>query len=282
MQPIYIIAEIGINHNGDLDIARKLIAGAKEGGCDAVKFQKRTVEKVYTKEDLDKPRESPWGTTQREQKMGLEFTQADYDEIDRYCRELDIDWFASAWDPDSQIFLRQYDLKHNKIASALLTNMDVLKLVAEEKKHTFVSTGMSTLDEIDAAVKVFKDAGCPFELMHTNSTYPSPKDKVNLRTIDTLRDRYGVDVGYSGHEQGRVVALAAAAMGVTSIERHVTLDRAMYGSDQAASLTLREMELLVSDIRTIERAMGDGVKRITDEEMAIRMKLVGSAPKGAA
>ena len=282
MQPIYIIAEIGINHNGDLDIARKLIAGAKEGGCDAVKFQKRTVEKVYTKEDLDKPRESPWGTTQREQKMGLEFTQADYDEIDRYCRELDIDWFASAWDPDSQIFLRQYDLKHNKIASALLTNMDVLKLVAEEKKHTFVSTGMSTLDEIDAAVKVFKDAGCPFELMHTNSTYPSPKDKVNLRTIDTLRDRYHVDVGYSGHEQGRVVALAAAAMGVTSIERHVTLDRAMYGSDQAASLTLREMELLVSDIRTIERAMGDGVKRITDEEMAIRMKLVGSAPKGAA
>lgn len=280
MRPIYVIAEIGINHNGDLDIARSLIKGAKEAGCNAVKFQKRTVEKVYTKEDLDKPRESPWGTTQRQQKMGLEFTKDGYDQIDAYCREIGIDWFASAWDPDSQIFLRQYALKYNKVASALLTSLDVVRLVAEEGRHTFVSTGMSTLEEIDAAVAIFREANCPFELMHTNSTYPSPKDQINLRVMNSLRDRYGVDIGYSGHEQGRVVALAAAAMGATSIERHVTLDRAMYGSDQAASLTLREMELLVTDIRTIERAMGDGQKTITDAEMAVRMKLVGRMPEG--
>lgn len=269
----FIIAEIGINHNGDLDIAKKLIDGAIFAGCDAVKFQKRTVEKVYSKEELDKPRESPWGTTNREQKLGLEFGKKEYDEIDRYCREKGIYWFASAWDLDSQMFLRQYDLKYNKIASAMLTYRELLELVAEEKKYTFISTGMSTMDEIEKAVDIFKKANCPFELMHTNSTYPMKDEDANLRVIPVLRERFGCKVGYSGHEVGLITTIAAVALGATSVERHITLDRAMYGSDQAASVEVMGFYRIVNYIRTVEVALGDGQKKITPKENEIKGKL---------
>ncbi len=275
MEKTFIIAEIGINHNGSLDIAKSLIDSAVNCGCDAVKFQKRTVEKVYSKEELDKYRESPWGTTNREQKMGLEFGKKEYDIIDEYCEKRGIEWFASAWDTDSQLFLRQYDLKYNKIASALLTNMDLLKMVAEEKKYTFISTGMSSMEEIDDAVKVFNKAHCPYELVHCNSTYPMKNEDANLKMIDTLREKYQCKVGYSGHETGRIVSFAAAVMGASSIERHITLDRTMYGSDQAASLEVSEMEKLVKDIRALPEIMGTGVKTLSEAELKVRKKLRG-------
>ncbi len=270
---IFIIAEIGINHNGDLDIAKKLIDGAVFSGCDAVKFQKRTVEKVYSKEELDKPRESPWGTTNRDQKMGLEFGKKEYDEINRYAKEKGIVWFASAWDEDSQKFLRQYDLKYNKIASALLTHYEFLKMVAHEKKYTYISTGMSTLEEIDAAVNIFRKAECPFELMHCNACYPMKDEDANLKVMDVLRKKFNCKVGYSGHEVGLVVACAAAALGATSIERHITLDHAMYGSDQAASIEVMGFYKLSRYIRSIEKALGDGIKVVTEEEKKIKAKL---------
>ena len=273
---IFIIAEIGLNHNGDIDLAKNLITRAKNAGCDAVKFQKRTIEKVYTKEFLDSPRESPWGTTQREQKMGLEFSWAQYEEIDAYCREVDIIWFASAWDIEAQKFLQQFDLKYNKIASAMNADDEFLHEVAGEGKYTFISAGMSTYEEIDNAVKIFRNHNCEFELMHCNSTYPMPKKDANLRMIHTLQERYGCKVGYSGHETGRVVSLAAAVLGATSIERHITLDRAMYGSDQAASLEVAELERLVKDIRAVKTILGDGEKRITGDEMEVRKKLKGA------
>lgn len=270
---VFIIAEVGINHNGDLAIAKKLIDGASFCGVDAVKFQKRTIDKVYTKETLDGPRESPWGTTQRDQKMGLEFGLNEYREIDRYCRDKGLAWFASAWDLEAQKFLRQFDCKYNKLASAQIVNLPLAKMIAEERKHTFISTGMSTLDEIDRVVDMFRKADCSFELMHCNSTYPMPVDQANLRCIETLRQRYGCKVGYSGHETGLAVSVAAAAMGASSIERHITLDRAMYGSDQAASVEIVGLERLVRDIRAVERAGGDGVKRVTETEAKIREKL---------
>ncbi len=275
MKKTFIIGEIGINHNGDIAIAKELIDWAVKAGADAVKFQKRTVEKVYTKEELDRYRESPWGTTNREQKMGLEFGKEEYDEINRYCREKGIEWFASAWDLDSQDFLAQYDLKYNKIASAMLTNMELLNKVAKEGKYTFVSTGMSSMEEIDAAVDVFRKYGCPFELVHCNSTYPMKNKDANLAMIKTLRDRYGCEVGYSGHETGRIVSFAAAVLGASSIERHITLNVSMYGSDQAASLQVEEFERLVRDIRSIPAFMGTGEKLLTEEEMATRKKLRG-------
>jgi N-acetylneuraminate synthase len=270
---IFIVAEIGINHNGDIAIAKKLIDGAVKCGADAIKFQKRTIDKVYTKEVLDGSRESPWGTTQRAQKEGLEFGFDAYREIDAYCKEKGIEWFASAWDLEAQDFLRQFDLKHNKIASVQITNMALLEMVASEGRHTFISTGMSTLEEVDQAAAVFKKANCPFELMHCCSAYPMPVEDANLRMIQTLRDRYGCDVGYSGHETGLVISAAAAALGATSIERHITLDRAMYGSDQAASVEITGLERLVKMIRATELALGDGKKRITDTEKEVRGKL---------
>ena len=233
---IFITAEIGINNNGDINLAKKLIDAAVMAGCDAVKFQKRTVDKVYTKEYLDGPRESPWGTTQRAQKEGLEFGKAEYDTIDAYCREKGIEWYASAWDVDSQIFLRQYELKYNKIASAMLTNDALLETVAEEGRYTFIATGMSTYEEIDHAVEIFQAHHCPFELLHCNSTYPMQDADANLKLINELRLRYQCAVGYSGHETGTFVSTLAAAMGITSIERHITLDRTMYGSDQKESI----------------------------------------------
>jgi len=270
---IFIIAEIGINHNGDLKIAKDLIKVAKEAGCDAVKFQKRTIDLVYTKELLDSPRESPWGTTQRAQKEGLEFGYDEYKEIDRYCNELGIEWFASAWDLESQKFLRQFNCKYNKVASAMLTYEPLLKEIASEKKHTFVSTGMSDVKIIDRAVQIFKDTACPFELMHCISTYPMEDEDANLNCIKTLRDRYGCNVGYSGHEVGLAVSYAAAALGITSLERHITLDRSMYGSDQAASVEPAGLRMLVGAIRKIEKAMGDGIICVSEKEIPISKKL---------
>jgi len=269
----FIIAEIGINHNGDLDLAKQLVDGAIAAGCDAVKFQKRTLELVYTKEDLDRPRESPWGTTNREQKAGLEFTKVQYDEIDKYCKEKGIEWFASAWDIESQLFLRRYDLKFNKIASALLTHRKLLEVVAEEGKYTFISTGMSTLEQISKAVEIFEAADCPYELMHCNSTYPMQVENANLRVMETLKNDFGCNVGYSGHEPGIIVSCAAAALGASSIERHITLDRSMYGSDQSASLELGGLNRLVGYIRDIEASLGSNEKFVHETEKAIAKKL---------
>jgi N-acetylneuraminate synthase len=270
---IFIIAEIGINHNGDIQIAKKLIDGAIFAGADAVKLQKRTVEKVYSKEELDKPRESPWGNTNRDQKIGLEFDEKEYDEIDKYCREKGIVWFASAWDIDSQHFLRKYKCKYNKIASPMLTNRELLKEVAKEKKHTFIGTGMSTLFEIEKAIDVFKKFDCPFELMHCNSVYPMPEDQANLRIIPTLIEKFKCRVGYSGHEVGLIATCTAVSLGASSVERHITLDRAMYGSDQAASVEIIGFYRLVGYVRTIEKALGDGVKVVTKGEEDIKKKL---------
>jgi N-acetylneuraminate synthase len=270
---IFIIAEVGINHNGDIDIAKKLIDGAVFAGANAVKFQKRTVEKVYSKEELDKYRESPWGTTNRELKLGLEFGKEEYDEIDRYCKEKGIYWMASAWDLDSQQMLKQYDLKYNKIASAMLTYRELVEMVAKEKKHTFISTGMSTMKEIAKVVKIFKDTNCPFELMHCNATYPMKDKDANLKMIPVLRKEFNCKVGYSGHEVGLITTCAAVALGATSIERHITLDRAMYGSDQAASIEVLGFYRLVRYIRTIENTFGDGKKIVTAGEEEVKKKL---------
>lgn len=270
---IFIIAELGINHNGDVEIAKQLIDGAKDAGADAVKFQKRTIDLVYSKEFLDSPRESPWGTTQRAQKEGLEFGLEEYKQIDAYCKEKKIEWFASAWDIESQKFLKQFDCKYNKIASALLVCEPLLKAVAEEKKHTFISTGMSSLEHIDRVVEIFRKANCPFELMHCKSTYPMDDEDANLACIYTLRERYKCNVGYSGHEVGLAVSYAAAAFGITSLERHITLDRSMYGTDQAASVELMGFRMLLGAVRKIEKAIGDGKIGVQSKEVPIAKKL---------
>jgi N-acetylneuraminate synthase len=275
---LFLIAEIGINHNGDIEIAKQLIDVAVNAGADAVKFQKRTLELVYTKEFLDSQRESPWGKTQRDQKKGLEFGSEEYGEIDRYCKKKGIEWFASAWDLESQKFLRQFDLKHNKIASAMIVYEDLLRAVASEKKYTFISTGMSTVKDIDRAVEIFKSAGCPFELMHCVSTYPMDDEDANLGRINSLRARYGCQVGYSGHEVGLAVSYAAAALGITSLERHITLDRAMYGSDQAASIEPAGFTQLAGAVRKIQKAMGNGEIDIHPKEVPIAKKLRAHIP----
>ena len=273
MNSIFIVGEIGINHNGDLDIAKKLIDLSVEAGADAVKFQKRTIDNVYSAATLDAPRESPWGTTQREQKEGLEFGQEEYEEIDSYCKAKGIEWFASAWDLDSQKFLQQFDCKYNKVASAMIVFEDLLKMIASEGRHTFISTGMTTYDDIEKAVGIFNDAGCSYELMHTVSTYPMIDENANLKMIETLRDKYSCDIGYSGHEVGLAVSYAAAAMGISSLERHITLNRAMYGSDQSASIEPNGLKQLVGAVRKIEIAMGDGVKRIIEAEIPVAKNL---------
>ena len=270
---VFIIAEIGINHNGDVDLAKKLIDGAHFAGANAVKFQKRTIVKVYSKEELNMPRESPLGTTNREQKLGLEFGEKEYTEIDEYCKEKDIEWLASAWDMDSQIFLEKYNLNYNKVASAMLTHKELLEKIAEQKKYTFISTGMSTLDQIEKAINIFKKYNCPFELMHTVSTYPMEDKDANLKMIPELMKRFNCKVGYSGHEVGLITSCAAVALGATSIERHITLNRAMYGSDQAASVEIMGFYRLVRYIRTVESALGDGIKIISENEEQIKMKL---------
>ena len=271
---VFITAEIGINHNGDINIAKQLIDIAKECGCEAVKFQKRSVEKVYSKEILDSPRESPWGTTTREQKFGLEFDKEEYDIIDSYCKQKNIEWFASSWDIDSQLFLRNYNLKYNKIASAMLTHEKLLHTVAEEKKHTFISTGMSTIEQIRTAVDIFKQHNCPFELQHSNSSYPMKIVEANIKCMDMLKKEFNCDIGYSGHEDSSyIVCVVAAVFGASSIERHITLNRSMYGSDQAASLERPGLDRMVRDVRRVDSIIGDGVKRIWDSEIPVMEKL---------
>jgi N-acetylneuraminate synthase len=271
---VFITAEIGINHNGDINIAKQLIDIAKKAGCDAVKFQKRTIDKVYSKEVLDSPRDSPWGKTTREQKLGLEFEKKEYDVIDDYCKKKEIEWFASAWDVDSQVFLQQYNLKHNKISSAMLTDQKLLEIVAKEKRYTFIGTGMSTLEQIKNAVDIFRKYDCPFELMHANSSYPMKLEEANIRCISTLKKEFNCDVGYSGHETASyIVCVCAAVLGATSIERHITLDRSMYGSDQSASLEPTGLERMVRDVHRVELIMGDGEKRIWDSEIPVMKKL---------
>ncbi|MDA9936224.1 N-acetylneuraminate synthase family protein [Gammaproteobacteria bacterium] len=273
MSSIFIVGEIGINHNGDLDIAKKLIDVSVEAGADAVKFQKRTIDNVYSAETLDASRESPWGTTQREQKEGLEFGKEEYEEIDSYCRAKGIEWFASAWDLDSQKFLQQFDCKFNKVASAMIVYTELLELIASENKHTFISTGMATMDQISDAVEIFRKQNCSFELMHTVSTYPMDDSVANLNVIKTLQEKFECNVGYSGHETGVAISVAACALGISSLERHITLDRSMYGSDQSASLEPSGWRNLVGSARKIPAAMGDGVKRILDAELPIAEKL---------
>ena len=270
---IYIIAEIGLNHNGSMDLCKKLIDHAVEANCNAVKFQKRTIDIVYFDDFLRSPRDSPWGTTQKEQKEGLEFGFNEYKEIDRYCRLKGIDWFASAWDIESQMFLRQFDLKFNKVASAMIVDKELLKIIAEERKHTFISTGMSTYEDIEMAISIFNDFKCPFELMHCVSTYPLRDDEANLHLISTLKEKYRCNVGYSGHENGLVISYAAAALGISSLERHITLDRTMYGSDQSASIEPNALRTLVSGVKKIEGALGTGVKSISNKEKIIAEKL---------
>jgi N-acetylneuraminate synthase len=271
---LYLIAEIGINHNGSLDIAKQLIDSAVNAGFDAVKFQKRTIDKVYTKDYLDSFRESPWGKTQRAQKEGLEFSEDNYFAIDNYCKDRKIHWSASAWDLDAQFFLRKFDLEFNKVASAMLGHKSLLNEISSEAKKTFISTGMATLDEIDDVVNLFIKKNCPFELMHCNSTYPMKEEDANLLCIPMLRERYDCNVGYSGHESSLIkVCVAAVTLGATSIERHITIDRAMYGSDQAASVETHVLKSFVEALRKIPLILGDGKKNISQAELAVREKL---------
>jgi N-acetylneuraminate synthase len=272
---IHIIAEIGINHNGDLEIAKKMIKIAKNIGADSVKFQKRDLELVYSKKELDKFRESPWGTTNRKQKEGLEFSKKDYEIIDEYSKNLGIDWFASAWDINSLNFLKEFNLKYNKIASAMIVDKDFLEEVAKQKKYTFISTGMCEESDIDDAVKIFKKNKCEFELMHCVSAYPFDDRLANLSLINYYKEKYHCKVGYSGHETGGLsISYAAAAMGISSLERHFTLDRSLYGSDQSASLEPKGLEELIGGIRKIEEAIKPGVKKnILDIEKPVAEKL---------
>ena len=272
----FIIAEIGINHNGNLDIAKRMIDEASDAGADSVKFQKRDIDLVYSKEMLSEKRESPWGNTQRDQKTGLEFNEKEYKEIDDYCKKRKIPWFASAWDKNSIKFLEKFDLKYNKIASAMIVDKNFLKIVAKQKKYTFISTGMSTFKDIDNAVNIFNKENCQYELMHTISAYPFDDKMASLNLINVLRERYNCKVGYSGHEKGGyAISHAAVALGATSLERHITLDRTMYGSDQAASITTKGFRELIGGIRSIEEAIDkkNNKKELLKIEIPVAKKL---------
>ena len=271
---IFITAEVGINHNGDMKTCKELIDVAEDSGCDAVKFQKRDLDSVYTQDFLASSRESPWGTTQRDQKEGLEFDLNDYKEIDNYCKSKGIEWYASAWDLNSQEFLRQFDCKYNKVASAMIVYEDLLEMIAKEQKHTFISTGMSTYEDIQKAVDIFNKEGCSFELMYTVSVYPMvDEEKANLNVIKTMKEKFQCNVGYSGHEVGLALSYAAAALGISSLERHITLDRSMYGSDQSASVEGPALSNLVGATRKINVAMGDGIKRLVEGEIKVAENL---------
>ncbi|MEQ8247500.1 MAG: N-acetylneuraminate synthase family protein [Alphaproteobacteria bacterium] len=271
-QPVYLIAEIGINHNGDIDLAKRLIDKAVEAGFDAVKFQKRTVEVVYTADELAKPRESPFGTTNGDLKRALEFGDKEYAEIDQYCREKQIQWFASPWDVGSIDFLEKYDPPCYKVASAMLTDDVLLKKLKETGRPILVSTGMSSSEEIDHAMDVLKEA--PVVIFHCTSTYPSDDKELNLSVIAALRERHNVPIGYSGHEVGVMPSvMAVAAYAACTVERHITLNRAMFGSDQAASIEPHGMDQLVKYIRMWPTVKGDGVKRVYESEIPIRDKL---------
>lgn len=275
--PCFVIAEIGINHNGDIELAKRLIAVAVAAGCDAVKFQKRTIEVVYTAEELAKPRENPFGPTNGDLKRGLEFTVEEFQELDHYCAEVRMPWFASCWDEASVDFIQQFDTPCFKIASASLTDDKLLRHTRATGKPILLSTGMSTIEEVDRAVEVLGKQD--LIVLHACSTYPAYYEELNLNVIPMLEERYGVPVGYSGHETGLPSSLAAVALNACVIERHITLDRSMWGSDQAASLEPNGITKLVSHIRLVEKSMGDGVKRVLEREQPIIHKLrrVGAA-----
>ena len=271
-QPAYIIGEIGINHNGELDIVKKLIDVAAAAGCNAVKFQKRTPELCVPEAQKAITRETPWGVmTYLEYRHRIELNQDQYSEIDRYAKSKGLNWFASCWDMPSVDFIDRYDPVAYKIASASLTDDALLRHVASKGRPVILSTGMSTLDEIDHAVSLFDKSR--LLITHATSTYPCSPDELNLRVIASLRNRYNVPVGYSGHETGLQTTLAAVALGAVFIERHITLDRAMWGSDQAASIEPQGLQRLVRDIRVISEALGDGVKRVYEGERAAMKKL---------
>jgi N-acetylneuraminate synthase len=269
--PCYVVAEIGINHNGSVGIAKALIDAAAAAGCDAVKFQKRTVDVVYSAEELARPRESPFGETNGDLKRGLEFNADQYAEIDRYCKSKSIDWFASCWDAGSVDFIEQFGPPCYKIASASLTDDNLLRHHRKTGRPLIASTGMSTLEQIDHAVDVMGRQD--LILLQATSTYPSEVEELNLRVIPRMMERYGVPVGYSGHEVGLYTTLAAMVLGACIVERHITMSRAMWGSDQAASVEPQGFARLVKDIRAVESSMGDGVKKRYDSEVPIMKKL---------
>ena len=277
--PVYTIAEIGINHNGEVEIARELIKGAKQAGADCVKFQKRTPELCVPKDQWDIVRETPWGMmTYIDYRRRMEFTAEQYGELDDYCRSLEIDWTASCWDEPSVDFMEQFEPPFYKMASASLTDLPLLRNARSTGRTLMISTGMSTMEEIIAgvsAVGTHDTAGKPNLLIaHATSTYPCKVDELNLLMIKTLRDRYDdVPIGYSGHETGLAPSLAAVALGASFLERHITLDRAMWGTDQAASVELVGLERLIRDVRDIKKSLGDGVKRVYDSERGPRQKL---------
>jgi N-acetylneuraminate synthase len=269
--PCYVVAEIGINHNGDLSLAKKLIDVAAAAGCNAVKFQKRTVDVVYTKAELERPRDSPFGTTNGELKRGLEFGAIQYGEIDAYCNSKGMVWFASPWDEASVDFLERFNVPCHKIASASLTDDNLLRHIRATRKPIILSTGMSTMEQIDHAVDVL--GRNDLLILHATSTYPANYEELNLKVIPVLAKRFGLPVGYSGHETGIASSVAAVALGAVMIERHLTLDRAMWGSDQAASLEPSGMTRLMRDIRLVETSFGDGQKRLLERERPIMEKL---------
>ncbi len=270
-QPCFVVAEIGINHNGDVEIAKRLVDAAVAAGCDAVKFQKRGIDAVYSPEELGRPRESPFGSTNRELKEGLEFDKSEYEEIDHYCQERDILWFVSCWDQGSVDFMERFEPPCYKIPSALLTHDELLCYHRKQGRPIILSTGMSTMDEIRHAVEVLGEKD--LVILHCTSTYPSQPRELNLLAINTLRQEFDCPIGYSGHEVGLQTTVAAATLGACVIERHVTLDRAMWGSDQAASVEPQGLARLVRDIRAVEAALGDGRKVVYDSELPVRAKL---------
>jgi sialic acid synthase SpsE len=271
-EPVYIIAEIGINHNGDIEIAKQLMDVAVETGCDAVKFQKRTPEICVPEEQKSIPRETPWGSmTYFEYKKRIEFEQKEFEQIDAYAKKIGIDWFASPWDVPSVNFLEGFNVPCQKIASACLTDSELLNAINKTKTTTILSTGMSSMQEIDKAVSLLNDV--PLAIAQATSTYPAEASELNLRAIQTFAEKYKVPVGYSGHERGLQVTIAAVALGATFIERHITLDRSMWGTDHSASLEPEGLKKLVRDIRIIELALGDGKKKVYDSEIPIRAKL---------
>ena len=270
-QPCYFTAEIGINHNGNLEVAKRLISASSGAGCDAIKFQKRTVDVVYTPEELAKPRENPFGPTNGDLKRGLEFNREQYAEIDQFCKTVGITWFASAWDEASVDFMEQFNPPCYKVASASLTDDGLLRHLRRTGRPIILSTGMSSLDQIDHAVDLLGKED--LILMHCTSTYPSSVEELNLRVIPALQERYQVPVGYSGHEVTLYVSLAAVALGACIMERHITLDRTLWGTDQAASVEPHGIERLVKNIRAVEKALGDGVKKVYASELSILKKL---------
>ena len=270
----FVIAELGTNHMGDIEVAKKIIDVAVDAGCNAVKLQKKNVEKIYTKEFLDSSLDSPWGITQREMRLHREFSDNEFKKIDVYCKKKKLPWFVSCWDVESQKQMRKFKTKYNKIASAMLVHDKLLETVAQEKKHTFISTGMSTLNDIEKAVKIFRKHKCSFELMHCHSAYPMPPEEANLKLIPFLAKKFRCKVGYSGHEAAATnVSIPAILLGAASIERHVTIDRTAFGHDQAASLEPKGLIQLVRDIRIVDKIMGDGKKRVWKSELNNKKKL---------